>query len=140
MVFKQDFIGPVSGAILTNISDVTEATFTITGVGFTGTVNGTARYLKFGSGVLLFIPTLSGVSNVTTFTLSGIPAAIQAARVQKGFAMQVTDNTVLLASPGILNINAGATAWDVFKDFSEAIWTAAGTKALSNCVICYSLL
>ena len=123
----------------TYLQEIT-GTFVITGTGFAVNPTGTARYSIAGNQVVLFIPNLTGTSNAVTFTLTGIPAAIQAARVQKGFSVQATDAGALLISPAVLNINAGATAWDLFSDFGETVWTATGTKDLKDCTISYTLL
>lgn len=55
----------------------TTGTFTMTGVGFSGTApSGTARYITIGKQCTLYVPVLTGTSNATTFTVTGLPAAL----------------------------------------------------------------
>jgi len=117
-----------------------EATFTITGTGFTVNPTGTARYIRLGRIVVLLVPALSGTSNATTFTLTGIPAAIRAATlVTNARAIAYTDNSVASATPGMLRIQTGATAWDLYTSFASGGWTAANTKSIESFVVTYLL-
>ena len=47
--------------------------------GFTGAVTATVRYVKVGRLVTLPVPTLTGTSNATTFTVTGLPVALRPA-------------------------------------------------------------
>lgn len=123
----------------TALSDYATSTFTVTGTGFTTTVTGTARYVLLGPLVALWLPTLSGTSNATTFTLTGIPAAIQCAVASYGHAVLATDATVQQATPGLLVPAAGGT-WTLYKTFAGTGWTAAGTKAMASTFVMYHVL
>lgn len=120
----------------------TPVTFTMTGTGFTMNPTGTAAYILAGAGVIIFIPNLSGTSNATTFTLTGIPAAIQPATLTTAFGgIGITDNAVNV-NVGYIRVNAASGTWDVFRNTNFAAnWTAAGTKAIiSHPSLAYVLL
>jgi hypothetical protein len=136
---QHDHQDPNDGGQLTvaALSSYVDDTFTITGTGFTASVTGTARYVVLGSLVLLFLPALSGTSNATTFTLTGIPAGIQSARLAALTLVTVTDNGTVQATPGQIQIQAGGTAWDVFKDAAQTAFTNSGTKALGATFLAY---
>ena len=109
-------------------------TFTITATGFTTSVTGTARYVLLGTIVILFIPSLTGTSNATTLTLTGLPAAIQP--TQTSFEeLRVADNGIDLL--GIARLNSGSGTIDIFSTVALAIWTALGTKTIYPLYICY---
>lgn len=92
-------------------------TFTISTTGFSGTApSGTAKYQKIGNMVILNIPALSGTSNSTAFTLTGLPAHIRPSSAKSAGMVPVTnagaqtqgactvntDGTITLASGGLL--------------------------------------
>ena len=115
----------------------TEATFTITGTGFTTSPTGSAAYTVLGQSiVVLHLPTITGTSNANTFTLTGVPAAIQPNRASKHFLLG-TDNssdtgvTVALANgSSTLTLTSGQT---------QVAWTGSGTKTIYNGTITYLL-
>jgi len=121
------------------ISVYDEATFTVTGTGFVANPTGTARYIKIGNIVVVFIPQLTGTSNTTTFTLTGIPAAIQASRTIGNFPIRYTDNSVASTTPGLLVIPSGGT-WNLYTNWNAAGWTASNTKTLEPVCCCYHVL
>jgi hypothetical protein len=109
----------------------TPGTFTVTGTGFTAGVSGTAQYVKLGRMVHLWLPQLSGTSNATTFTLTGIPAALA--------PVAVSWTPVLIANAGTFQIGVlllNGTTWEVFLGNAGA-FTASGTKQLNGCPIAY---
>jgi hypothetical protein len=133
-------VNEVSAAeIRTDVDRYSTGTFTITGTGFTAVVNATARYVKQGALVLLYLPLLSGTSNATTFTLTGIPAAITPTR-NSFHPVRVIDNSVSFI--GLILLTASSAVFDVFvnADAGVTAWTAAGAKSLRVCTIAYALL
>lgn len=112
-----------------------EDTFTITGVGFSVNPTGTARYFLFGKLVGLYIPTLSGTSNTTSFSLSGIPAGITPTRTSDHLVF-IQDNTV--QATGVLEISSGSLIVGTLVPGNA--FTASGTKTLYNCWVFYALL
>lgn len=122
----------------TTLSTYNDAgTFTITGTGFTANPTPTARYIVIGKKVGLYIPQVSGTSNATTFTLTGLPAAIQPT-LDSHHPVRITDNSV--QALGLLRMNAGSTTIDLFSTVAAGAWTAANTKTLFPMLVSYALL
>jgi len=53
-----------------------DGTFTATGTGLTTSPTGTVNYSRYGNTVVMEIPAITGTSNATGFTLTGMPATI----------------------------------------------------------------
>lgn len=122
----------ISGTTLSLLPTI--ATFTITATGFTTSVTGTARYVLLGTIVILFIPSLSGTSNATTLTLTGLPSEIQP--TQTSFEeLRATDNGIDVLSIARLNIGSGTI--DLFTSLALGAWTVIGTKTVYPLYICY---
>jgi hypothetical protein len=91
-------------------------TFTITGNGFSSNPTGTATWSRSGpSGgmVTINVPALLATSNATTFTLTGIPSAIQPATLAAQYTpiiVAVNSGVVILACIEIVN---GSGTWTV---------------------------
>jgi len=114
-----------------------EATFTATGTGFTVNPTGTARYVILEKSVLLFLPELTGTSNATTFTITGLPAAIQPTQTS-WHPVRITDNSV--DAFGLLRLNAASGTIDLFSTAAAGAWAAANTKTLHAAWVAYGLL
>lgn len=96
---------PIEVAADTTVAD----TFTMGTTGFSGTdPSGTARYQTFGRMVVMTIPTLSGTSDSTSFTLTGIPAGIRPDAARNVGAVSLTNAGVGLF--GTVTINTDGTA------------------------------
>lgn len=103
-------------------------TFTVTGTGFASDPTASAVYRIDEQRVLyLYIPQLSGTSDDTSFTVTGIPAALTPVRNQN-IPARIADNgtdaighVLITASNATLTIRPSAAA---------ALWTGAGTKTL----------
>ena len=128
--------GPPLGTAATQ--PYTPGTFTVTATGFSGTApSGTARSVIIGKQVTVHLPNLSGTSNATTFTLTGIPLALNP--VENFFmAAFIQDNSRYF--PGGLAIEAGGI-WRVFGPVGAGVfdWTASGVKGLPGAVVTYML-
>lgn len=84
-----------------------EGSFTATLTGVTGTVTGTAYWVKIGKVVTLHVPQLLGTSNTTDMSITGLPATIQPTAitasipiggVQDNGTLQTTCTAVIAAS------------------------------------------
>jgi len=112
-----------------------DGTFTGTLTGCTTSPTVTLRYNKTGNTVTLYIPNLTGTSNTTQCTITGLPSHLYPARQQTNMS-RVMDNTVtqlgvtLVDTGGDIVLNVGANA-DPF--------TASGTKGSQVNTITYSL-
>ena len=112
--------------------------FTITGTGFTTLVTGLAFILvERREVVTLFLPNLTGTSNDTTFTLTGLPTT--ATPFQETLhPLTIQDNGAVAL--GTLRLNAGSTIIDLFPIISGGSWTASGTKRLFPTWLSYALV
>lgn len=121
------FPATVLNSTLWNGQTYEEGTFTVTATGFSGTApSGTARYVRVGKQVTLQLPTLtSNTSNATTFTVTGLPAALYP-WVTLNCVAPIIDNgvdqygTVNVTTAGVINVYKAA--WGAF--------TASGQKTL----------
>lgn len=115
---------------------VSTDSFTITGTGFVANPTGTAYYAKVGPVVALFVPELTDTSNATTFTLTGLPAAITPTQTTYAAILQTDNGTDGL---GFARFNASSTTVDLFVN-PLAAWTAAGAKRLYPQFFIYALV
>lgn len=112
------------------------STFTATGTGFTTSPTGTAIYSRFDKMVMIFLPTITGTSNATTFTLTGIPASLIPSSDRTVFVRTVDNGGAVTVSLAVIK-NDGSIS--IFKNVSAAAFTASGTKTLYNCMINYQM-
>lgn len=114
-----------------------EGSFTATGTGFTTSVTGTAAFVQVGKQVALFLPSLTGTSNATTFTVTGMPAGIQPTQTS-WHMVRVMNNSVDVV--GLLRLNGGSSTIDVFATIGAGAFAAALTKTLYPTWISYALM
>lgn len=112
-------------------------TFTVTLTGISGAdPTGTARWVRNGNAVTLYIPSLTGTSDATTATLTGMPTTIRPARTQISVA-RVTEN-------GTTQLGLASIATDgvisLFATIAGAAFTASGTKSHNEFTYSYSLV
>lgn len=84
-------------------------TFTMGVTGLTTSPTATASYQKLANHVMLSIPALSGTSNSTSFTLTGLPAAIQPSAARNIPAVQVTSGALAVLGSATVNTNGTVT-------------------------------
>ncbi len=110
--------------------------FTITGTGFTVNPTGTAIYTVTNGQVSLYVPSLTGTSNATTFTLTGLPACISPTSVRRMYAVDAVDNGVAVYAMPYWD----GAAIQLGNGHQGVAWTNSGTKTLSSgVVLSYSL-
>lgn len=103
--------------------------FTATLTGVSGSVTGTATWLKSGNMVTVRYPVLTGTSNTTACTITGQPAAIQPATAAPGFIAPVQDNS---ATPVAGRCDVGTNGVvTLFATVGGAAFTAANVKGLN---------
>lgn len=117
--------------------------FVITGTGFAVNPTGTARYAVVNSAlVILFLPDLSSTSNAATFTLTGMPAAIQPTQASN-HVVTVTDGEgggAGTTAYGLLQLAAGSLVITLVSPVtSDGSWTASGQKKCFATSIAYVL-
>jgi len=111
-------------------------TFTATATGMTTSPTGTAKYTVNNGAVTLDLPSISGTSNATTFTLTGAPAAITPA-ADKDVLCRVQDNTGAFAL-GLLRVKTTGVV-ELYANVTGGAFTAAGTKSVAPMSVSYTL-
>lgn len=130
------YTGPVAAATATTaalpIPIYQTGSFTGTVTGYAAPPTGTIEYRVAGKIVTLFITTvITGTSNATSMTLTGMPAAIRPTIDAKLVNTLVTDNAVLVnASASIAT--SGTVTFGMGAGFSATGFTASGAKALQD--------
>lgn len=111
--------------------------FVLTTTGLNPNITVTVQYARSGSIVVLFIPNVSGTSNATTFTLTGVPAAL------RPLTNQGLQNNIFVDNTSSVAIGAAQVLTTGVIDFRFALtgagWTASGTKATSAMNLVYLL-
>jgi hypothetical protein len=121
----------MAGQAKANVVSAT-GTFLVTGTGFTDPdPTGTAAYVTLlGLVAVVFLPELSGTSDAATFTLTGIPSAIQPATLTTAFGGIAMTNNNANVNVGYIRVNAASGTWDLFPNANFGTWVNLGAKAL----------
>src|SRR5262245_29025176 len=137
-------LGPISAFAWTLLDDPSAAamrqtlgvpayetgTFAITATGMTTTVSGTAQYVKMGRQVTLGLPKLTGTSNATTMTLTGLPVGLNPDPAIGGKVLvRTTDNGLI--TTGVLALSIPPI--NVYRNVAGQAWSATGEKTLWDC-------
>jgi len=116
-------------AALANVATRSIGSFTGTLTGMSAATTGTVEYRRTGSKVTLFVTAdISGTSNATAMTLTGLPAACQPTSAQSGFCTATYDNgtgpnaAMYIVSGAVVNLYLGTSGYGT--------WTNSGTKGL----------
>lgn len=131
--------GSVAAALVDMSPDASTFTGTLTGV---SSGSGTCVWARNGNHVTLFFPAMTGTSNSTSFTMTGLPAAIQPARTQ---TVQIPDGVMFdngtIQNSGIAAQFTAASGTVTFlKGSGSGNWTAASTKGFNiGCTVSYLL-
>jgi hypothetical protein len=118
-------------------------TFTAAWTGFSAAPGSTLiSYRKVGNLVTLVMPITNGTSNATTFTMTGLPAALWPAAFGNVsvncFGME--DNGAYVSGAGTAVINGSSGIVTFYTTPAHGGWTASGAKGfLDNAQIVYSL-
>ena len=121
--------GPIAAAFVDMTPD--RGTFTMTHTGFTTAVTSTATWYRIGKLVTINTGTVSGTSNATTWTATGLPVGLQTSLSQiigladmEDNSAAVFGNVALATSSSTLTFGKGAN--------SGGAWTNAGSKGFFN--------
>lgn len=106
----------------------TYGTATVALTGFGTPPTGTIVWCKFGRRVTLTFPeAITGTSNATSLTLTGLPLSICPASVKR-FLTELTDNGTSVLALGVLS---GTTiTFHTDAPFSASGWTNSGSKGV----------
>ena len=89
---------------------------------------GVASAVKVGNMVVINFPTITGTSNATTFTLTGLPSRLYPATTPRRVVVQINDNTGNVTY-GMADIGTSGTI-TLYKDPQGNVWTSSGTKGI----------
>lgn len=109
------------------------SSFTATLTGCTTSPTGSVTWQKQGNRVRIRFPSITGTSNTTAATLTGMPAELNPAanRVVSGYCIDSgasKASQIVIGSAGTITLNNGT-----------AVFTAAGTKGVDTCECYYDL-
>lgn len=111
----------------------TTGTFTGTFTGLVGGPTVTCSWTKVGNSVTLFIPSAGAVtSNLTTFTLTGLPAAIQP--TTKKYACSPANAVNSGSVVNQVSVSVSTSIVTFLNNGSTTGWAATGTKAWGDTV------
>lgn len=130
--------GPTSGTFLNMTPDT--GSFTATATGLTTSPTCAVNWYKNGNVVTLAIAGLSGTSNANTFALTGLPALLQPPSLTQNSPVTSDFNNGTQEFACQIQIVTGSGTINLLRNNSVTGWTAAGTKALNECVITYMLV
>lgn len=104
--------------------------FTGTLTGYASPPTGTVQYRVEGRRVLVFVTAaITGTSNATSFTMTGLPFGIQPSQNQQ-VPCFLTDNTVVVIASCNVVANSSTVTFAMGAGFLTTGFTASGTKAL----------
>ncbi len=127
-----------NGTSFVLVSDNTATgTFTATLTGCTTSPTGTVAYTVKGNFVTLQFPDITGTSNASTFTLTGLPSALRPVTADLAASVPVVlDNSA--AAYGVYASVSYTTG--VITFYKNGSWTSSGTKGVNRFIMTYSLV
>lgn len=128
-------IDGTNGLTYQGVPVMATGTFTMTYTGFTSGNALTATWTRAGQMVTMILPgSAIQASNATTFTATGIPAAIQPAQTQVlgMFAALCEDNSVTGGFTCGAQIGGGTGTITFSKNNVNSGWTASGQKGITT--------
>jgi hypothetical protein len=116
--------------------DYREGTFTATATGMTTSPTGVVTCAKGAGMVFMELPHITGISNATTFTLTGMPTYYRpsAARIVQ---VRITNNGGTVV-PAVAVISTGDII-TIYSNLNRDAFTAAGTKSVEQLTISYPI-
>ena len=107
-----------------------EGSFTVTATGMTTSPTGTAYFTRVGQSVTLCFPAITATSNSTSFTYTGLPAAIQPARDQYFSIPQASDNSGGTGATLVSVRVMGTGSLSFLLNYDWTGWTASNLKGI----------
>lgn len=125
-------LGSVSGSQVDMSPDT--GTFTATYTGFTATITCTATWSRIGKLVSLFFCTATGTSNATSFTMTGLPSAIQPGSLTQTMALPIgpIQNASIIDTTVSVTVTTGSGTVTFLHNGNSSGWTNSGTKGFSS--------
>jgi hypothetical protein len=129
-----------------NAATRTTGTATLTAVGLTTAPTVTMKYSIVGTMACLMVPGLTGTSNSTSFSMSGLPAAVQMPNDGGGSYVAIavtnaTNNSVAGTARARIAEADGSINFEFLTGGTYTLtgWTAANVKTIQDFSICYSI-
>lgn len=122
-------------AMAAQLSTVGSFTATLTGVA--GTVTAIVRYTTDGDKVQMDVPFLSGTSNATSKTITGLPTALRPAR-NKVVTILASDNGAAYVV-GWAFLNSATGVITLHPNGAAGAWTASGVSEMQPFQMSYTL-
>ena len=119
------------------LDDYEEGSFTATGTGFTTSPTATWEYVKVGNMVVLTMATITGTSNSTSFTVTGMPATIRPSSTSR-FVIGITSDNSAADAASLITINSAGVV-TLFRNVAGNVFTGSGTKYVSPCSVSYQI-
>jgi hypothetical protein len=128
------FSGAVTGSTIAlggnEAFDYDEGSFTVTITGCTTSPTATAYYTRIGKSVTLTIPQLSGTSNATTLTFTGVPASIRPASFTPYISLPVIYNNGAVVPDGGVRVDATGTLTFFNSSLNTNTFTSSNAKGV----------
>ncbi len=106
-------------------------TFTGTLTGMTGSPTQTVSFWIVGRLCMLRAPAVTGTSNSTAMTMTGLPAAVIPASGASAVACVLTDNSISIGGWATVNAGTGTITFGSGINNNQAGFTAAANKGLA---------
>lgn len=113
-----------------------ELSFTATLTGMSGATTGTVTYARHGRVVQLTLPAISGTSNTTDMTITGLPTHLIPLTTKTVLTRGVDSGTAVLA---IASIAASTGVITYTNGVTGAVWTNSGVKGVPVSTLTYTL-
>lgn len=117
-----------------------ENSFTMTATGMTTSPTASWRFVRIGKAVTINILAISGTSNSSSFSVTGLPDRLKPARDTYCY-IRCGDNGTALnnSSVALLQSSTGTVTLYPYNSAAANGWTSSGTKAIYDCTISYVL-
>lgn len=115
------------------LDDYREPTFTATATGMTTSPTGTVEFVKAGKMVIMQIPAIAGISNTTTFTLTGMPTTCRPS-VPRTVILRITDNGIDSFGLAVIGTDGVIT---IYPTAAGGAFTSAGNKGVKTTNVSY---
>lgn len=111
---------------------IAQGSFTMGITGLATSPTATAEYQRIGRVVYIYVPGLSGTSNATSLTLTGLPAVIQAAGGSGEFYVGSVQNNGSVVTDVTGSISSGTpSVITLSRSGSGSGWTNTGNKGIT---------